>query len=412
MAAVKMPTPAVSTQATASHPSIDKPRQLIRAEPRPTLQATSKLLQPVKKAVVSKHVTSTASCLPSLPTIPVPSTRSAPISSTRAVASSKTGKELELPIPVAAKRCIVKTSIVSTSPAGNKRTHGTIGGIQYPVIAEERAPKRSADAQQLAPPQTQSSKIPGGMREEQRTAYVMRKIHEEKATHCLPKSTMVLTSPIPPILLTPPAPCHIFDESEPSLKTTAGQWAEDVVSETETSDDKNSQEESVALTLHAPLSAHQTQTISSHRGLNELESPTKREQTQCTDDIVVNKEKETSTNKRLPGSLVVETLPVNSSAHQAQKLPALPTEVTHLHQPPDELPIHIEIAPGRHGILVVSSNHLTSDRDLPKAEAAQRRSEPIKAPTRGVEGLHLARAVAYIKEHLAKRSLASKTFIP
>ena len=177
---------------------------------------------------------------------------------------------------MAAKQRTVKTSVVSTSPAGNKRTHGTIGGAQHPVIAEERAPKRSADARQLAPLQVRSSKFPGGMGEERRAAYVTNKIDKEEATHCLPKSTVVLTSPIPPSLRTPPIPSpepsvvpmplipvsppvlhRLFDESTSAVETVAEQRANDIVSKDKTNVSEHSPEDSMPI----PLSAHQAQTM-------------------------------------------------------------------------------------------------------------------------------------------------------
>ena len=172
---------AISAQATPSRPS--------RNEYRPTIRAMSESLQPIKKAVVSKRMMSAASCLPSLPTILVPSTCSTPISSTRSNVSCKAGIEPKPPVQMATKRRIFRTSVVSTSSKSNTGAHRVAESVGHFANAEECAPKRSANAQQLAPPQVQSSKIPGGMGEERCTAYVTVKINEEKATNHLPKAS-------------------------------------------------------------------------------------------------------------------------------------------------------------------------------------------------------------------------------
>ena len=267
-------------------------------ETKPPSKMVSKTVQqPIKKAVVSKRVTSASTCSPLLLTIPVPLTRSVPISSTRATVSRKAGKEPEPPVPVAAKRHTIKTSVVSTSPAGNKRTHGTIGGAQHPVIAEERAPKCSADARQLAPLQVRSSKFPGGMGEEQRAAYVANKIDKEEATHCLPKSTVVLTSPIPPSPQTPPIPSPepsvvptplIPVESTSATETVAEQRANDVVSKDKTNVSKHSPEDSTPV----PLSAHQTQTMPPCQDQDKASWPVKATPTRSSlRDIKIKKSK-------------------------------------------------------------------------------------------------------------------------
>ena len=75
-----------------------------------------------------------------------------------------------------------------------------------PANVDECAPKRSTDAQQLAPPQAQSSKFPGGMGEERHTAYIVDKINEANTTLQAHESPVVLTPPTPPSLPIPPLP--------------------------------------------------------------------------------------------------------------------------------------------------------------------------------------------------------------
>jgi hypothetical protein len=96
-----------------------------------------------------------------------------------------------------------------------------------------------------------------------------------------------------------------------------------------------------------------------------------------------------------PSSLV---LPKQAHVH--------PTLTEALCQPPDEPPLPVETAPGRHDSPIVSSRHATNGSRQPKNKTAQKQSESVKNPSRGQEGMYLAQAAAYIQERLAKRSLA------
>ena len=256
---------------------------------------------------------------------------------------------------MAAKRRTVKTSVVSTSPARNNRTHGTIGGAQHPVIAEERAPKRSADARQLAPLQVRSSKFPGGMGEERRTAYVANKINEGKATNHLPESAAVLTSTILPSPQTPPIP---------------------------------SPEPSVVLMPPIPISPPVLRRL-----FDESTSATKTVVEQRANDVV--SKNKTNVNERSPKGLT----PVPLSAHQAQTTP--PCQIDELESPVDNAPsqraydVPNHSAP--HGTCIVSPKHPSRDMRLPMLETS---------------GKHLERAAAYIRERMYRRSSACDAFVP
>ncbi|KAF8690207.1 hypothetical protein AX14_003071 [Amanita brunnescens Koide BX004] len=202
LAAISLPKlpPAIAAQDVLHRPSNGKTKP-------PSKMVSKMIQQPIKKAVVSKRMTNTAPCLPLLPTTPVPLTCSVPISSTRVISSREAGKELELPVPVATKRHIVKTSVVNTRSTVDAETHHAAVDVgssaKCPANVDKRAPKHSTDAQQLAPPQAQSSKFPGGMGEERHTAYVVDKINEANTMLRVPESPVVLT---PPTLLSPPIP--------------------------------------------------------------------------------------------------------------------------------------------------------------------------------------------------------------
>ena len=225
--------------------------------------------QPIKKAVVSKRVTNTAPRLPLLPTIPVPPTRSVPVSSTCNISSRKAGKEPELPVPVATKRHIVETSVVNTRSTVDAETHHAAVDVgssaKRPANVDECAPKRSTDAQQLARLQVRPSKLPGGTGEERHTAYVVRKINEEKTTSCLPESAADLTSTIPPSPQTPPIPSlEPLVVLTPLIPTTTEQRANDVVSRNKkTSVHKRLPEAAIAPTLpvHSPAAPMQAATL-------------------------------------------------------------------------------------------------------------------------------------------------------
>jgi hypothetical protein len=113
--------------------------------------------------------------------------------------------------------------------------------------------------------------------------------------------------------------------------------------------------------------------------------------------------KKIGANERLPGGLVAEALSVPSATHKAQSPPAVSMQITPVHQLPDEPPLSVEMAP-RRDLSIISSKHPVSNERLQKAKTVRRQSEGT--PSRGVEGKYLARAVAYIQEHLHKRSLA------
>ena len=148
----------------------------------------------MKKDVVNKFATKTILCSPSFPTAPVPPMRFPLIPSTHVALSHKAGKEPEPPVQMAVKRRSVKTIAASTS---------------------------SADSQRPALQQVQSSRFPGGMGEERRTAYVANKINEGKATNYLPKSPAVLTPSILPIPIPTAPPSETPHELEYASKVTA-----------------------------------------------------------------------------------------------------------------------------------------------------------------------------------------------
>ena len=92
------------------------------------------------------------------------------IPSMHAVSSCKAGIEPKLPVPVATKRRIFKTSIINTRSTVDAEAHHNVVDVgspaKCPTSANERAPKVSTNTQQLVCLQAQPSKLPGGMGEE------------------------------------------------------------------------------------------------------------------------------------------------------------------------------------------------------------------------------------------------------
>ena len=134
-----------------------------------------------------------------------------------------------------AERRIVKASIVNTGSTVNKKTYRAVRDTRRPrepsLIAEEHIPECFTDTRQLAPLQVQSSKFPGGMREEQRTAYIVNKINEGKATNYLPESSTVLTPSILPIPIPTAPPSETAHQLEYASKVTALQHSHNVSGE-------------------------------------------------------------------------------------------------------------------------------------------------------------------------------------
>jgi hypothetical protein len=192
----------------------------------------------------------------------------------------------------------------------NKKAYRAIRDTRCPgepsLIAEEHVPECFTNTRQLAPLQVQSSRFPGRMGEEQRTAYVANKTKAEKTTSHLLESTAILTSTIPPSLQTPHIP--LLNPSvilTPLIPTMAKQRANDVVS----------------------------------------------------------RNKKTSASECLPEDPTAGTLPFRPSAHQAQSPHIPPMQTTPVHQPPDKPPLPAKTVPRQRGLSVVNGRHLAHSKD-------------------------------------------------
>jgi hypothetical protein len=198
----------------------------------------------------------------------------------------------------------------------------------------------------------QASIHPGEVGKERRATYVVNKINETEMTQCSPKSSTVL-SPLSHLSASPtqtPLPPHVSDS--PAWKSEAKEQICDAVTD----------------------------------------------ESQNTSDAECSPEDSAVTKP--------------SSTQRAQRSPDLPIQATPVHQPPDELPLSVETAPKRRGLAVVSSRHPMSNVSSPTTKTAQRQSEAIVVPSRGIKGVYLARAAAYIQERLSKRSLVCNTSPP
>jgi hypothetical protein len=120
-------------------------------------------------------------------------------------------------------------------------------------------------------------------------------------------------------------------------------------------------------------------------------------------NVAMNRKEETSVEQHSQEGSVGYT-PIPLPTHQAQDPPALPKQAMPIRKPPDEVPLTIKMTPERREPIVISHRCPASDEHSPKTKTAQGQSKAIVVPSRGIEGVYLARAVAYIQERLSKHS--------
>ncbi|KAF8690208.1 hypothetical protein AX14_003072 [Amanita brunnescens Koide BX004] len=145
---------------------------------------------------------------------------------------------------------------------------------------------------------------------------------------------------------------------------------------------QHSHEDSVTLSLHVPLSAHQAQTVP-HTGhqLDVPKAPKNKVPSQHACDSI-SQNKETSSVLSPPESPIALTVPIHPPAHS--------TQAVSCRQHPDETLLPMETVPRQNSLFVASD----------------------KGPSTQGEGTYLARTAAYVQEHLHKRSLDCDTFPP
>jgi hypothetical protein len=193
------------------------------------------------------------------------------------------------------------------------------------------------------------------MREERHTAYVANKINEGKATNHLPESSAVLTPSIPPIPIPTAPPSETPHQLEYASKVTALQHSHNVSGEERKRVNRDLPEASTVPALPIPILTPPIPFArpATRHTFDESKPSMKSTAEPCIYDIVRQDEK-TSAKEHLPEGLTVETPPVHLPAHQAQNPPALPKRATSLCKHPDEAPPPPTTAPGRRRSLFIS----------------------------------------------------------
>ena len=213
---------------------------------------------------------------------------------------------------------------------------------------------------------------------------ITNKINDALLMPCSPEALAALTPPMP---LSPPIFCHLFDE--PVFKLPAKWRIYDVVisKNEEQGVSQSLPEDLVAEALSIPLSADQMWEVSPSHLLDEPKQSTREVQRSAYRTF--SQDGETSNIQCSPESLVALTLPACS--------PTFAVRAIAPHQPLHGL-LPAGTMHGRHDPHIFNNRCQMSDSCSPEDEAAQKQSEAIKTPSR--EGAYLARVAAYIQECL------------